>query len=82
MVKLVKLQLTLQKLWQNAQIKFQEGSNYADLTTNKVTFDCYQHSFDGLLKLEESLGGQAAVQQSFQHTGSGWEAISVVLDLY
>ena len=65
--------------WQNAQIKFQEGSNYADLTTNKViTFDCYSTvAFDGLLKLEESLGGQAAVQQSFQHTGSGWEAISV-----
>lgn len=65
--------------WQNAQIKFQEGANYADLTTNKViTFDCYSTvAFDGLLKLEESLGGQVPVQQSFQHTGSGWEAISV-----
>ena len=65
--------------WQNAQIKFQEGSKYADLTTNKViTFDCYSTvAFDGLLKLEETLGGQAPVQQSFQHTGSGWESISV-----
>lgn len=65
--------------WQNAQIKFLEGSNYFDLTTNKViTFDCYSTvAFDGLLKVEQSLGGQTPVETTFQHGGTGWESISV-----
>ncbi len=65
--------------WQNTQIFFQEGSNYADFTTNKViTFECYSTvAFYGLLKLESSLNGQAPVQTTFQHNGGGWESISV-----
>lgn len=65
--------------WQNAQINFLEGSNYFDLTTNKVvTFECYSTvAFDGLLKVEQSLGGQTPVETTFQHGGTGWESISV-----